>query len=379
MFHDFRLGRLVAETVTTQKFSAVAMNRGIDVNIVDLAADQASLEGAFAAEQALRRQDEQCKHRKHARRITSGLFRAAKENGQEYTELCMCYIAKVVYLFVAKEKNYDVLKGYLDLLHRVTGMEFGVESDAALVVLRCMSSYLISQQKYREALDLLTIESQMLGEAKEMEEKLLQSVAEGKTKVGMMNELLMRIAMAKYYLGQYDLALIDYENALKWYRKHSGGESREILLIRGSMGDIYYKQGKYEQAANAYLCAFDLCQSLVTDVNPKIHLLSGLGEVYLVWGKYSSALKYGQQALALANTVDHDCGNDRILSNLGKTSCKLGMYDEALDYYNQALRAALVKYCVGSDRVKEIQLEMASAQRDKEQAMIRDRSGPTIT
>jgi tol-pal system protein YbgF len=72
-------------------------------------------------------------------------------------------------------------------------------------------------------------------------------VAGGAAAVGASPKKLLDSAMADYYAGQYDLAIIGFESYIKTFPQSQDADDAQYYV-----GNCYLNQGKYERAIDAY-------------------------------------------------------------------------------------------------------------------------------
>src|SRR5262245_54775414 len=72
-------------------------------------------------------------------------------------------------------------------------------------------------------------------------------VAAGAAAVGASPKKLLDSAMADYYAGQYDLAIIGFESYIKTFPQSQDADDAQYYV-----GNSYLNQGKYERAVDAY-------------------------------------------------------------------------------------------------------------------------------
>ncbi|MDX2217276.1 MAG: DUF2225 domain-containing protein [Oculatellaceae cyanobacterium bins.114] len=120
---------------------------------------------------------------------------------------------------------------------------------------------------------------------------------------------LRRLATMYQTVGQLDLALSTYQQALTNYQdsdREYGGQTDEIAQTLLGIGAIYEAQEKPEQALTAYQQALTLYQTEQTeDSLQHIHVLDALAKFYNTQGQGDQAEPYAQQAQTLRDRLLH--------------------------------------------------------------------------
>lgn len=118
-------------------------------------------------------------------------------------------------------------------------------------------------------------------------------------------------------------------NAESFYRVGEGVNLNNI-------GEIYYSQGKYDQALKLYQKALAIYKESSDKVGQGI-TLSNMGRVYDAQGQLAQALQFNQQALAIYKEVGDRTGEGVVLSNIGHVYAQQNQVNEAQKFYQQAL------------------------------------------
>ncbi|NEO24350.1 tetratricopeptide repeat protein, partial [Moorena sp. SIO4A5] len=105
-----------------------------------------------------------------------------------------------------------------------------------------------------------------------------------------------------------------------------------------NIGSIYKNQGKYSQALDYYQQALAINQEFGDHGRHNVATnLNNIGSVYNVWGEYDKALDYYQQALAIFKEIGERSQEANTLNNIGSVYSSQGEYDQALEYHQQSL------------------------------------------
>ncbi|MBD2200345.1 MULTISPECIES: CHAT domain-containing protein [Calothrix] len=190
--------------------------------------------------------------------------------------------------------------------------------------------------------------------------------------------ILNNLAGAYFSLGQYQKSLELAEKSANIYKKFRTGEykgtnKQDIKLLydalgqnpqalqqvssRANVGDafgkdsfqfqgealnlnnigqIYFSQGKNEQALRLYQQALAIYQENKYPQGIAV-TLNNIGRVYASTGKYNQAIESNQQALTNYKTVGDRTGEGVTLSNIGQIYQQQQQYEKATSLYQQAL------------------------------------------
>ncbi len=107
-------------------------------------------------------------------------------------------------------------------------------------------------------------------------------------------------------------------------------------LNLNNIGQIYFSQGKNEQALKLYQQALAIYQENKYPQGIAV-TLNHIGRVYTNTAKYNQAIESNQQALTNYKTVGDRTGEGVTLSNLGQIYQKQNQLEKALGLYQQAL------------------------------------------
>lgn len=146
-------------------------------------------------------------------------------------------------------------------------------------------------------------------------------------------------------LGQYELALKFHHQALELAKTpqadlDSSSNIRLEVRSLNAIGAVHYRLEQYELALDFHEQALALLKRIEdkTDIKfLKASTLNGIGLVYLKTGKSESALELFQQALTLIEPLGDKLSEWAVLNNLGRTHYELGKYESAWIFYQQAL------------------------------------------
>ena len=146
-------------------------------------------------------------------------------------------------------------------------------------------------------------------------------------------ELLMQRGGAYDSLGEFHLALQDYEAALQ-VAKDTGDQKAEWQTLMAVA--LLWSSRDYQRAGDYCNRALQLAQSME---EPAMigHSLNRLGNWYLNTGHPADALRYHEQAMVVFEDLDDMAGKAETLDLLGMTSGQMMRSDAAQDYYRLAV------------------------------------------
>ena len=183
------------------------------------------------------------------------------------------------------------------------------------------------------------------------------------------------LGMAYYYQGDYMQVLDHWTKSLDIFE--SIEDSQGIANLANNLGAVYYSQGSNSKAIDYYLRSLSIAEKIQDTLriasallniggvygdtskdydkalasfsqippylpalkDPQIttSYLMGVGEIYLLQGKYDDALKFYRDALPLTINTAYESNN---LTKLGIVEFKKGDIAEAIGYLDQAYQTA---------------------------------------
>ncbi|MEY8019939.1 adenylate/guanylate cyclase domain-containing protein [Muriicola sp. SD30] len=183
------------------------------------------------------------------------------------------------------------------------------------------------------------------------------------------------MGLAYYYQGDYKKVLSHWSRSLEIFEGID--DAQGISNLSSNLGAVYYSQGSNTRALDLYLRSLNFAEKIKDSLriasvllnigglyadnpndydkaldyfnrippylpslnNPQITTgyLMGVGEVYLLQGRYEKAMGYYKQALELTYGTQDYSGN---LTKLGIVEHKMGDRSQAIDYLNLALSNA---------------------------------------
>jgi tetratricopeptide (TPR) repeat protein len=146
--------------------------------------------------------------------------------------------------------------------------------------------------------------------------------------------LLNNIGMAYDNLGQRDLALNYYNDALPI--SEEVGDQSLLATILNNIGTIHSSQGQWKQALGFYNRALPILRE-EGKWSVLVITLNNIGVEYSNREQWDQALDFYNRALFIAKEQDDQAGIAITLNNIGNFHRLQKELDEAFDFYNQAL------------------------------------------
>jgi tetratricopeptide (TPR) repeat protein len=154
---------------------------------------------------------------------------------------------------------------------------------------------------------------------------------------------LQNVGNTLIFIGDYEEAL---KNLLEGYRISVDNKMDvESLRILNSIGIVYDRLGKFDQALSYYFNSLDLYNKNVNKNNQLFSVLSiqalynNIGNIYQTKGDLQSAVEYYNKGLKLSIEKNDDNNVGIIAGNLGKISMEQKNYPRALEYLKQSMDA----------------------------------------
>ena len=155
-------------------------------------------------------------------------------------------------------------------------------------------------------------------------------------------------------MGKYELALRDYNAALKIYNEIKDFSSQIEILI--SIGNIQMRSGKIKQAKETYLQARDMANKY-NHVTGLASLENNLAVIAEINKNYDEAIKKNITSLNLEKSDENMIGIITSLYNLGNLYLILSNYDNSVKSFLQSLE---LSQGLGEDfLIKEIYFRLA--------------------
>lgn len=131
-----------------------------------------------------------------------------------------------------------------------------------------------------------------------------------------------------------DLAIASWKQALSFYQQLQDNEKIATVLI--NLGNLYLKQGEYNEAIQYFQPFLSLVQKL-GQRTLESQALNQIGLAYQGLGDINQAIQYQEQNLKIVDELGNPSAKAATLGNLGVAYKSLGNYIKALDYYQEAI------------------------------------------
>ena len=140
--------------------------------------------------------------------------------------------------------------------------------------------------------------------------------------------------------GEHDKAIAYFEQALAIDRKVFGEEHPKVATGLNNLGSVWDSKGEYDKAIDHLEQAFDIDRKVFGEEHFLTAIrLSNLGSAWASKGEYDKAIAYFEKALAIDRKVfgEENSSVATRLNNLGWSWDSKGEYEKAIGYYEQAL------------------------------------------
>lgn len=157
------------------------------------------------------------------------------------------------------------------------------------------------------------------------------------------------LGQVEYVAGDYGVAQVCYEEALRLYRQIGDPRGEGAALLQ--MGVLADAQVNLAAARRHYERARALFQQMA-DRHQEGMVLAHLGRMAAREGDYATAWTYDEQALAVLGEMGDHRAEGSVLSAMGALLAVLGQHDRARETYERALRLwRAIDYREGQARV----------------------------
>lgn len=146
-------------------------------------------------------------------------------------------------------------------------------------------------------------------------------------------KLELEMGMTHYCLGNYDLALFQYQAAIDLFTMED--DFLQVGTILNLIGTLQKKQGDMETALDYFNQGLEIGR----DKNDSLGIgnsLNNIGLVYLQTERPNEALAYFLESTDVKSAVGDTIGLSYNYDNLGQTYSKLGDFEKAENYLNLA-------------------------------------------
>jgi serine/threonine protein kinase/tetratricopeptide (TPR) repeat protein len=143
-------------------------------------------------------------------------------------------------------------------------------------------------------------------------------------------------------LGLFDRAASHFESAIDRYAVDPGREHPATAKAIGNLGELYRKQGRFEDAEPLLLEALELKRRLLAENDVSLAIaINNLGLMYRDWGRPENAEPLLDEALDLERRYrgEDDVGTLTAIHNLALVYEDLGRTEEALELFSRNLES----------------------------------------
>ncbi len=145
-------------------------------------------------------------------------------------------------------------------------------------------------------------------------------------------------AIYQYKLGQFDLALENFQKAVDIAR--ASGDKLEEGQHLNMIGNYYWSRSNFSKAAEYFTEAVQAIQETEVKTQWISYLYNG-GLMYCYLSQPLKGREYYRQALEVAREIGHKEEEAKLLRSIGFTHAQMSEYSQALDFYRKALDIAL--------------------------------------
>ncbi len=146
---------------------------------------------------------------------------------------------------------------------------------------------------------------------------------------------MLYIGMVYNRQGILDSALL-YYNSIHSQSREVQDTLWQIIGLR-SLGNIYYKQGQFDQALTSFHQGLGMARRSRKWVPEQSKLLNNLGILYSDWKEFDKSLSHYKEALQIMDSLHNLHETSRLYNNIGNIYSNLGKYDSALIFYERSL------------------------------------------
>lgn len=190
-----------------------------------------------------------------------------------------------------------------------------------------------SEQAWAEAVQLEKIR-QFESAAKTYRKILDLEQAKPSADKELMAQALNRAASCYYALGQFDQAIVQLQEAVKWARDLKTPDG--VIILLNNLGALYQEKGHFEQAIATYKEAITYAQQKHNQ-DGLIGSTSNLSQLYQAWGKPDLALTELTNLQKLAQEVPNKEVLLQVLNRLGSFYQQSRQWAKASEFYQQGL------------------------------------------
>ncbi len=189
---------------------------------------------------------------------------------------------------------------------------------------------------------------------------------------------------ANVFLGNFNIATSDYEEALGYVDQISVRESYEVITLYRSLGDVYKRQENYDNSEKYYLKGLEIAKTRGTS-STVVNMHANLGNLFEEWGRYEQAVHQYKQAINYAanesfgGTDNHSLamayyGLGNALAGLGNTSDADTAYEKSIELATEANSSMLSTIASARHKLKSNQKSKEITINDPELKLLYEKS-----
>ena len=134
--------------------------------------------------------------------------------------------------------------------------------------------------------------------------------------------------------------------------------SPSLATTYSNMGDLYGKQGKYDEALKLFEKALKIREQVLDPLSPRLAIsYNNIGLAYHKKGNNDEALKWLEKAVHIQEQVLDPLSDNLAISyvNIGFIYFRIKNYDKALKYFNKALPGCIKNFGEENDNTKMLE------------------------
>jgi len=144
-------------------------------------------------------------------------------------------------------------------------------------------------------------------------------------------------------MGRLMLLKGNYTNAMNYLqtaaRLFESIENRDgIARVSGNLGNLYFRQGQYEEAKSYFTESIRIGRTAASDPTVNAQIVANLGLTYVNQGYYEEGVRVQQEQLQLCHQNNDKQGMATLYTYLGITYLEKAEYEEALNSFREGLK-----------------------------------------
>ena len=155
--------------------------------------------------------------------------------------------------------------------------------------------------------------------------------------------VLSSLAILEFSEGNYDKALINFDEVVEIDKKHS---AYKYAISLGDRANVYNSKGFYKIALQQTLEALRILDTIHSKPWRRADAQRQLGQIEYLRKNYSNSLKYFKMSLQIYKKQEDNVFQAHVYNDIGTVYYDLGIQDSALNYNTKSLALAR-KFGVG--------------------------------